>query len=134
MTQRFHLGRRAGLLVPLSCVRGRNGDIGAYTDAGAIARWLRVAGCSMWQLLSLNEVAPGQDSPYAASSSLGLEPVYIDLAQVPELGGDHALTMAEQDKLEAARANRTVDYQAFREVKRSALARAWAKFRDGELR
>ncbi|MBS2020943.1 MAG: 4-alpha-glucanotransferase [Deltaproteobacteria bacterium] len=134
MTQRFHLGRRAGMLLPLSCVRGKNGDIGSYTDAGAVARWLRTGGCSMWQLLPLNEVSPGQDSPYAASSSLALEPVYIDLSQVPELGGDHALTLEEQDKLTAARALRVTDFGAFREVKRSALARAFVAFKERELK
>lgn len=134
MAHRFNLGRRAGMLLPLSSVRAKNGDLGSYADAGAVARWLRSAGCTMWQLLPLNEVAPGQDSPYAASSSLALEPVYIDLSKVPELGGDHTLTLAEQDRLAAARQSKAVDFDAFRTVKRSALARAWARFRDTELK
>ncbi|HEY4771161.1 MAG TPA: 4-alpha-glucanotransferase, partial [Myxococcales bacterium] len=77
MGHAFNLGRRAGLLVPLSSARGSSGDLGSYADAGRLAEWLVKAGCTMWQLLPLNEVSPGQDSPYAASSSCALEPVYL---------------------------------------------------------
>ncbi|HEY5677782.1 MAG TPA: 4-alpha-glucanotransferase, partial [Myxococcales bacterium] len=77
MAHRFSLGRRAGLLLPLSSIRGPAGDLGSYTDAGRLSEWLLSAGCTLWQLLPLNEVSPGQDSPYAASSSCALEPVYV---------------------------------------------------------
>lgn len=126
MGHRFSLGRRAGLLLPLSSVRGSSGDLGSYADAGAVARWLLSAGCTLWQLLPLNEVAPGQDSPYAASSSCALEPVYVDLHTVEEVG---ELTDAEKAALDAARASPRVDFSAYRDVKRSALARAFGKFR-----
>ncbi|HYV66304.1 MAG TPA: 4-alpha-glucanotransferase, partial [Myxococcales bacterium] len=75
---RFNLGRRAGLLLPLSSVRGPRGGLGSYADAGSVARWLRQSGSTLWQHLPLNEVSPGQDSPYSAASSCALEPVYID--------------------------------------------------------
>ncbi len=132
MSSRFTLGRRAGMLLPLSCVRGARGDIGSFADAPAIARLLRGAGCTMWQLLPLNEVSPGQDSPYAASSSSALEPVYIDLNSVPEHGGDASLLPEERVLLDAARAAQKVDFEAFRSVKRAALNRAFAKFQQTE--
>jgi 4-alpha-glucanotransferase len=75
------------LLLPLSAVRGSSGDLGSYAEAGRIADWLLSTGSTLWQLLPLNEVSPGQDSPYAASSSCALEPVYIDLHSVPDLRG-----------------------------------------------
>ncbi len=127
MEHRFSLGRRAGLLLPLSSVRGPAGDLGTYSDAGATARWLLSAGCTLWQLLPLSEVSPGQDSPYAASSSCALEPVYIDLGSVEDL---HGLTDAEKSGLDAARAQERVDFPAYRSVKRSALQRAFVKFRE----
>jgi 4-alpha-glucanotransferase len=126
VAHRFSLGRRAGLLLPLSSVRGAGGDLGSYADAGAVARWLLSSGCSMWQLLPLNEVAPGQDSPYAASSSCALEPVYVDISHLE-------LTEAEKSALDAARADDRVDFGAYRSVKRSALAREFARFREREL-
>ena len=133
MAHHFSLGRRAGLLLPLSCVRGAKGDLGSYADAGEIARWLIRAGCTLWQLLPLNEVSPGQDSPYAASSSFALEPVYVDLDSIEDL---HGLTDEEEAALDRARAQDRVDFGAYREVKRSALRRAFGRFREqgGDLR
>jgi len=123
------------LLLPLSSVRGRSGDLGSYADAGAVACWLLAGGSTMWQLLPLNEVSPGQDSPYAASSSCALEPVYVDLGSVEDLPG---LTDAEKTVLDELRASERVDFPAYRQVKRSALRRAFANFkargREGELR
>jgi 4-alpha-glucanotransferase len=121
------LGRRAGLLLPLSSVRGTSGDLGSYLDAGAVARYLVSAGCTMWQLLPLNEVSPGQDSPYAASSSCALEPVYIDLGAVEGLDG---LTDEEKAALDRARGSERVDFASYRSVKRSALSRAFARFKE----
>ena len=125
MGHRFTLGRRAGLLLPLSSVRGPSGDLGSYTDAGEVARWLVSAGCTLWQLLPLNEISPGQDSPYAAASSCALEPVFVDLRAVPDAS---ALTDTEKATLDEARAAPAVDFNKYRAVKRSALARGFARF------
>ncbi len=129
MGHAFNLGRRAGLLVPLSSARGSSGDLGSYADAGRLAEWLVRAGCTMWQLLPLNEVSPGQDSPYAASSSCALEPVYVDLRTVPDLDG---LTAEEEAELARLRREPRVDFEGYRRVKRSALARAFQQFRQRE--
>jgi 4-alpha-glucanotransferase len=127
MSHTFELGRRAGLLLPLSSARGPGREMGSYSDAGLIARWLGTAGCSLWQLLPLNEVSPGQDSPYSASSSCALEPVYVDLASVEDLP---PLTDAERAAMDEARAQERVDFRTCREVKRSALRRAFDRFRE----
>jgi len=108
-------------------VRGPQGDLGSYSDAAAVARFMLSAGCRMWQLLPLNEVSPGQDSPYSASSSCALEPVFVDLAAVEDL---HGLTDEEKAALDAARAQERVDFRAYRSVKRGALQRAFAKLRQ----
>ncbi|HWE23769.1 MAG TPA: 4-alpha-glucanotransferase [Myxococcales bacterium] len=132
MGHRFNLGRRAGLLLPLSSVRGPRGGMGSYADAGAVARWLLQTGSTLWQLLPLNEVSPGQDSPYSASSSCALEPVYIDLDSVEDLGGN--LTDEERRRIDVDRRGERVDFEEVRVAKRSALRRAWETFRDRELR
>ncbi len=126
MSHRSSLGRRAGLLLPLSAVRGPRGDLGSYADAGEIARWLVSAGCTLWQLLPLGEVSPGQDSPYAAASSSALEPVYADLHSLEDLSS--GLTASEQSRLEVARLAPRVDFEAYRAVKRQALGRAFTNF------
>jgi 4-alpha-glucanotransferase len=122
------------MLLPLSSVRGPRGDLGAFTDAAAIARLLRAAGFTMWQLLPLFEVSPGQESPYSAASSGALEFVYVDLDAVPDHAGDDSLTQEERGALEAARGADRVEFSTFRRIKRAALARAWARFRDGPQR
>ena len=136
MAQRWSFGRRAGLLLPLSSARNRRGNLATYADAGALARWMASAGCTLWQHLPLSEVSPGQDSPYAASSSFALDPVYIDLDSVDEYakaGGEKSLSAEDQAALERDRKNTKVDFSAVRAVKRRALEAAWQRFRDGEL-
>ena len=135
MSQSWSFGRRAGLLLPLSTVRGRRGDLATYGDAGAIARWLASAGCTLWQHLPLSEVSPGQDSPYAASSSCALDPVYVDLHAVEELhalGGEASLPPEDRQALENDRGAPRVDFEAVRRVKRRALERAFRHFRETE--
>src|SRR5438105_2496839 len=83
----------------------------AAVDGGA-ARWLRQSGSTLWQLLPLSEVSPGQDSPYAASSSCALEPVHIDIDSVEDLDGE--LTDDERRRLEADRSAARVDFEAIR--------------------
>src|SRR4051812_49994278 len=93
---------------------------------GEIARFLLTTGSTLWQLLPLSEVSPGQDSPYAASSSCALEPVYVNLQSVPDLDG-----LAPDEEAELARLRRegSVDFEGYRRVKRTALARAFRRFR-----
>jgi len=129
VAHKFDLGRRAGLLLPLSSVRGPDGDLGSLADAGRIAGWLLSSHCTLWQLLPLNEVAPGQDSPYAASSSCALEPLYVDLHDLPDLD---ALIPEEEAELLRLRQAPRVDFAGYRGVKRSALRRAFGRFRQRE--
>ncbi len=122
--------------MPLSSVRGRRGELATYADAGRIARWLASSGCTLWQHLPLSEVSPGQDSPYAASSSCALDPVYIDLDAVEDfvaLGGEASLPAADRAALENDRGAERVDFEAVRRVKRRALGQAFGRFRDAEL-
>ena len=58
-----------------------------------LAAWLAAAGQRVLQLLPLNEMAPGQQSPYSAISAMAIDPIYITVPSVPEfvaLGGEAA--------------------------------------------
>ncbi len=77
--------RHSGLLIPLfsfpSTTSWGIGDIG---DLVPMARWLRDGGQRILQLLPLNEMAPGQQSPYSAISAMAIDPIFVCLPAVPE--------------------------------------------------
>src|SRR5213594_2822423 len=99
--------RRAGLLIPLfSCPTGASWGIGDIGDIGPVTRWLAAAGLGALQLLPLNEMAPGQQSPYSAISAMAIDPVFIALPAVPDfeaIGGERSLCAADRAALEDAR-------------------------------
>ena len=64
-------GRRAGVSVPLFALRSsRSWGIGEIGDIPAMGSWLRSASASALQILPLNELAPGESSPYSALSAM----------------------------------------------------------------
>jgi 4-alpha-glucanotransferase len=138
--------RVAGVTVPLFSLRGpRSWGIGEIGDLPAFAQWVREMGIRLVQLLPLGEIAGGETSPYAALTAFGIDPMYISLADVPDLGGDaqaaldraRALTAPAGDSayglLGRARESRNVDYGAVRSLKRQALRVAFGRFYEGEI-
>src|SRR5215216_4525714 len=91
--------RRAGLLIPLfSSPSSRSWGIGDIGDIAPLTAWLSAAGQHLLQLLPLNEMAPGQQSPYSAISAMAIDPIFIDLSAVPDfqaLGGEAAMSSAD---------------------------------------
>jgi 4-alpha-glucanotransferase len=128
--------RRAGILVPLfSIPSSASWGIGEISDISALVGWLRAAGQRILQLLPINEMPPGERSPYSALSAMAIDPQFISLKQLPDfeaLGGEAQLEPALRDRLAGARAARAVDYATVRELKQVALRRAFARFRDAE--
>ena len=124
--------RAAGLLLPLfSMPSTRSWGIGEFADLPVLARWMRGAGLGVLQVLPLNEMAPGQASPYSAVSAMALDPVFISVPDVPdfhELGGEDALDTAARGLLDHARASRAVDYWSVRTLKDRALRSAFRRF------
>src|SRR5471030_1952392 len=113
--------RRAGLLIPLcsfpSTISWGIGDIG---DLAGVTAWLAGAGQKVLQLLPLNEMAPGQQSPYSAISAMAIDPIFISVPRVAEfevLGGEAALTPADREALEAVRRAPRIQHQAVRRLK-----------------
>ena len=57
------------------------------------------AGLGALQLLPINEMAPGQQSPYSAISAMAIDPIFISCHAVPDfvaLGGEAALTRGDR--------------------------------------
>jgi 4-alpha-glucanotransferase len=130
--------RRAGLLIPLfACPSAESWGIGEIGDLPVIAKWLADAGQRVLQLLPINEMAPGQQSPYSAISAMAIDPIFISLSKVPEfvaLGGEQALS--EEDRRVLARVRRAtrVEYSDIRPLKQRACRSAFDRFHATEWR
>src|SRR5262249_58244518 len=98
----FRTGRHAGILLPLfSCPSHRSWGIGEIGDLPPVARWLREAGLGMLQMLPLNEMANGQQSPDSALSALAIDPIYIAIEEIPEfyaIGGGGPIALAARER------------------------------------
>ena len=134
MATRPHLGRAAGLVLPLFSLRSsRDWGIGEIGDMPAFGQWLRDAGFSALQLLPVSTLPPGEASPYSALSAMAIDPSYLSMADVHDfrvLGGDIRLPLADQIALRAARAAGRVSYAQVRQIKESALRLAFSLFYD----
>ena len=133
-----NLPRRSGLLIPLfSCPSTASWGIGEIGDIEPLTRWLAAAGQRVLQLLPLNEMAPGQQSPYSAISALAIDPIFISVPCVPEfaaLGGEAALSPADREALAAVRRAPRVRHQEVRRLKQLSLRASFERFRDEEWR
>ena len=127
--------RLAGILVPLfSMPSSRSWGIGEIGDIPVIARWLERAGQRLLQLLPINEMPPGETSPYSALSAMAIDPQFIAVER-SRTSPRSAASRAGRDDSRAARAVRgsaTIDYASVRELKQMALRRSFAHFRDTE--
>lgn len=132
MPRDFFHGRHAGLLVPLFSVPSRESwGIGEIGDLPRLGAWMTGAGFSFLQLLPLNEMADGQNSPYSAMSAMAIDPIFISPSSVPDitsLGGEALLPRAERALLTKARASGAIDYAAVRTVKMFALRAGFERF------
>jgi 4-alpha-glucanotransferase len=130
----FHTGRHAGLLMPLfSMPSHESWGVGEIPDLARFARWLEQAGVDFVQLLPVNEMDEGQNSPYSALSAMAFDPVFISLAHVPEFherGGERVLDREDRRRLDRARQSKAVDFRSVRAVKTVALQASFAAFRE----
>ena len=129
--------RLGGVLVPLfSIPSAASWGIGEFTDVPLLARWLVASGQRLLQLLPVNEMPPGEASPYGALSAMALDPQFVSLRHLRDwtaIGGDDALDAGARDRLAAVRAAPRVEYDAVRALKLDALRRACARFVAEEL-
>ena len=129
--------RRAGALIPLfSIPSSRSWGIGEIGDIEAMVRWLDAAGIHILQLLPINEMPPGETSPYSALSAMAIDPQFITLDRVEdfvETGGEKALEPGLRARLDAVRVAARIQYGEVRALKDIALRRCFARFRDVDL-
>src|SRR3954471_23090722 len=130
--------RRAGLLIPLfSCPSAASWGIGDIGDIAPLSAWMAGAGQRILQLLPLNEMAPGQQSPYSAISAMAIDPIFISVPRVAEfaaLGGEAALTAEDREALAFVRRSPHIAHADVRALKRRALRAAFERFLEGEWR
>jgi 4-alpha-glucanotransferase len=128
--------RSAGVLIPLfACPSSTSWGIGDIGDIEAVTKWLAGAGQRVLQLLPINEMASGQQSPYSAMSAMAIDPIFIRVTEVPEyiaIGAHESLTADDQAQLASARRTRHVDYPTVRRLKHEALRAAFDRFREHE--
>ena len=104
----------------------RNWGIGDFTDLKTlvgIAAAHGAAGIGLNPLHALFPDRPEQASPYAPNSRLFLNPLYIDVASIPEFSGSPSLTPLRKTDL--------VDYPGVAHVKMEALRDTYERFRKG---
>src|SRR5688500_12236315 len=115
------VSRRGGVLVPLfSLASTRSWGIGEIGDLVPMTRWLASAGQRLLQLLPINEMPPGESSPYSALSAMAIDPQFISIDALEDfdaIGGEAALDAAQRASLEAARVAPYIDYHVVRALK-----------------
>jgi 4-alpha-glucanotransferase len=119
----------------------RNWGIGDFSDLSELARAAASRGAAALGLNPLHALFPSnpaQVSPYSPSSRTFLNPIYIDVAAVPEFEKSEdarrlAGSVAFQQRIDAARASLLVDYVAVWAAKREALEALHCAFRAEHL-
>src|SRR4029077_7795409 len=125
--------RRAGALIPLFSVpSSRSWGIGEIGDIASTVRWLEAAGIRILQLLPINEMPPGESSPYSALSAMAIDPQFITLEHVEdfkELGGEASLEVSLRGRIDAVRNAPRIHYGDVRDLKHTVLRRCFARFK-----
>ena len=85
--------RQCGIGVPLfSIPTSRSWGIGEFTDSAAFGSWCVAAGQRYVQLLPLNEISPGETSPYSSMTAMALDrsTSVCPTSRLAALGGEEA--------------------------------------------
>jgi 4-alpha-glucanotransferase len=112
--------RRSGVLLHPTSLPGPHGCGDHGAAAYHFVDWLVTAGQSLWQVLPLNPVGPG-NSPYQSVSTFAGSPLLVDLAPLQERGW---LGAVPDSKFEASR----VDYARAATERMALLREAWHGF------
>lgn len=125
-------------MVPLFSLRSsQSWGIGEIADIQHMAAWLRSAGLDMLQILPVNEMAPGQVSPYSAMSAQAIDPIFIAvhaLADFGALGAEAAFDRTTRKLLHIVRSGSRLDHATVRALKAEALRLAFDRFVEEEWR
>jgi len=128
--------RLAGILIPLfSMPSSESWGIGEIGDIPRLSRWLDRAALRLLQLLPINEMPPGETSPYSALSAMAIDPQFIGVERLEDFVATRAAQRLDgylHERLEAVRNSPVVDYSNVRRLKEDALRRSFEHFRDIE--
>lgn len=118
-----------GYSVQLYALRSRrNWGVGDFTDLKEFVKLCACAGADVIGLNPLNVLFhdyPENASPYSSISRLFLNPIYIDVEQVP--GFDSNIKIKFQNEIKAAKKSELIDYTAVYGLKIKALHEVFAK-------
>ncbi len=129
--------RQCGIGVPLFSVpSSASWGIGEFADLPAFGSWCRAAGQRYVQLLPLNEISPGETSPYSSMTAMALDPIYVHLPAMEDfaaLGGEAALSPEDRTLLHAVRSASRVAYADVRRLKLRVMRQCFVRFHAQEL-
>ena len=131
MAERAMSGRPVGILVPLFSIPSSDSwGIGEIGDLPKLGEWARAAGIRLIQLLPINEMADGQNSPYSALSAMAIDPIFISVRNIPGFldAGDEMLSPADRRQLDLVRSAPAVDHRTVRELKTRVLRGLFDRF------
>lgn len=111
--------KKAGILLPISSLKGSYGIGDFGMDAYKLVRKLSENGYKLWQILPLNPLGFGH-SPYQPFSSFAIDELYLDLASLKEEG-----LLASLPK--KAPISDKVDYETARKIKHEYALKAFIK-------
>ena len=115
--------RSSGILMHPTSLPGPHGSGDFGGDAYHFVDWLAAAGQTLWQILPLGGIGPG-NSPYMSTSAFAGNVLLIDLAELQRQGWLDAADLAPANGLEAARVN----FAAVVPFRMQRLGRAAARF------
>jgi 4-alpha-glucanotransferase len=122
--------RRAGITLPLFSLRSsRSWGIGEIGDVPAMAEWMKASHQSALQILPLNELAPGETSPYSSLSAMAIDPQFISIWNLED---GKLCEELWRDEIEAARRTSRIDYRRVRDLKGRALRLLFDRFYRAE--
>jgi 4-alpha-glucanotransferase len=122
--------RRAGTLLHVSSLPSAHGIGDLGPAAHAFADWCAAAGQTIWQMLPVGPVGPG-DSPYASTSSFAGEPLFISLELLADDGLLPRAALAPRRGEPKVGAAGPVDWVAVRAFKEPRLKEAFDAHRRG---
>jgi 4-alpha-glucanotransferase len=115
--------RASGVLLHPTSLPGPHGSGDFGADARHFVDWLVAGGQTLWQILPLGGIGPG-NSPYMSTSAFAGNVLLIDLAELQQQGWLDAADLAPAVGLTAER----VDFEAVVPFRMERLARAAERF------
>ncbi len=129
--------RSNGILMPLAAMKTENDwGVGDFSSLNQWVRFLGGLGAKIVQILPLQETAPGQTCPYSALSAFAIDPVYIDVHAVREVGlSGRAQEEVRnlQGDITAWRLSRKAPFNAVKQAKMKVLWQAYQFFLENEM-